>query len=754
MINRIVFSKTWLLVFLICFANIKTEAQCLGCSITITSNAIPAYTINAGQTACIIPGFVYTGTITLNGGVLCNSGVLNNVVFNSGTLNNYGTFVTNSITNVINTGNVTINALSGKMTFKDLNVLATNQSFLFTINLSSNTTISFDNLSCSKGSLIINNNGKKATGQSIVNVGQALSITNTGDFNLTNLDGGVFNVAQNINLDDKGNKIINNSGSINAAQSFTVGGNGQSVGVVSISNNTGASFNIVNNYMASYSNGTIKLTNNASVVIGNSFINDKDVAVMQNNAEFTIRNDLSIQRGTFTNAHTLSARDIDVKNGTFVNNYITNLSRNFISSNNAAIVNNNGYIQVSGDFNNKGAFNFGRGAALTAKNLYNENSGFINGADSLKNDSLNYAKIIVSNTTSNKGVFQKYVALMDLTLAPGSLTGMDFNQSPAGLKLWYIPFIPCNNVKIFITATQATTPFNPISFPVCKGTNVRLVANGFYTATFTWFIPFFGPITITIPIWPATPFGGVANYNWNVTGGYGTFSGQAIILNNVTTNVTAVVSALFPSSFIGPSYICSASASTLVTVSNLLANAGLDRLIIPTSSTMLGGIPAPFGGTSPSASGGTPPYTYIWLPNTALTPGNTVANPNASPSSSIIYTLTVTDFKNCKDDDDVIITVQNFEYAKLMKALDGSSYSVAPNNKFYFTTDGEYSNVNLNYTVYNFSRTPMTGLTISSSTLDNGDNRYELNVSTLAAGYYVLEVVNQKKEKVMLRFKK
>jgi hypothetical protein len=98
----------------------------------------------------------------------------------------------------------------------------------------------------------------------------------------------------------------------------------------------------------------------------------------------------------------------------------------------------------------------------------------------------------------------------------------------------------------------------------------------------------------------------------------------------------------------------------------------------------------------------------------------------------------------------------NLEYAKLLKQLDGSYYTTA-SNKLFFTLDGEYSNMNLsygvNYEVYDYKRV-LQPVSITNTALNNGDNRYQLNIGSLSSGYYVLEVFNQKKEKLLLRFKK
>ncbi|MDI6793099.1 MAG: right-handed parallel beta-helix repeat-containing protein [bacterium] len=94
---------------------------------------------------------------------------------------------------------------------------------------------------------------------------------------------------------------------------------------------------------------------------------------------------------------------------------------------------------------------------------------------------------------------------------------------------------------------------------------------------------------------------------------------------------------------------CQATDSVVVTVNpNPTASAGLDQTIAFGNSVVIGG--------SPTASGGTPPYTYSWSPTIGLN-DPTLANPTASPSDTTIYTVTVTDANGCQDVDIVFITV-------------------------------------------------------------------------------------------------
>lgn len=80
----------------------------------------------------------------------------------------------------------------------------------------------------------------------------------------------------------------------------------------------------------------------------------------------------------------------------------------------------------------------------------------------------------------------------------------------------------------------------------------------------------------------------------------------------------------------------------------LLASAGADQIICPGDSISIGG--------NPSATGGTPAYTYAWAPSTGLS-GATGANPMASPAASTTYMLTVSDANNCSQTAQVLVTV-------------------------------------------------------------------------------------------------
>jgi uncharacterized repeat protein (TIGR01451 family) len=78
-----------------------------------------------------------------------------------------------------------------------------------------------------------------------------------------------------------------------------------------------------------------------------------------------------------------------------------------------------------------------------------------------------------------------------------------------------------------------------------------------------------------------------------------------------------------------------------------IAYAGPDR------ETLCGEGPVVIGG-SPTASGGTPPYTYSWTPSVVL---DDPTSPNPSTSAAGTYTVVVTDANGCQASDSVVVTV-------------------------------------------------------------------------------------------------
>jgi len=94
---------------------------------------------------------------------------------------------------------------------------------------------------------------------------------------------------------------------------------------------------------------------------------------------------------------------------------------------------------------------------------------------------------------------------------------------------------------------------------------------------------------------------------------------------------------------------CTNTDNVIVSVnSNSTADAGVDKSICNGNSTVIGG--------SPTASGGTSPYTCLWSPSTGLS-STTIANPTANPTITTTYTVTVTDVNGCTGTDNIIISI-------------------------------------------------------------------------------------------------
>lgn len=82
----------------------------------------------------------------------------------------------------------------------------------------------------------------------------------------------------------------------------------------------------------------------------------------------------------------------------------------------------------------------------------------------------------------------------------------------------------------------------------------------------------------------------------------------------------------------------------------LEADAGADLLVPPNS--LLGG--------TITATGGTPAYTYLWSPSSAVN-DQTAANPVFIGSSELTIMLTVTDARLCEAYDSVNVSMNSFE---------------------------------------------------------------------------------------------
>lgn len=124
----------------------------------------------------------------------------------------------------------------------------------------------------------------------------------------------------------------------------------------------------------------------------------------------------------------------------------------------------------------------------------------------------------------------------------------------------------------------------------------------------------------------------------------------------------------------------------------LIVNAGIDTFMYAGDSMTLGG--------NPTATGGTPPFTYQWSPGTGLDDA-TKANPIAFPGSSTTYTLTVTDATKCQYSDQVYLKVSLTEIGELAGHLKFRLYPNPSQGTFRLELTGMQESDQLKAEIYN-----------------------------------------------------
>lgn len=719
---------------------------CAGCTSVISTNSSANITINSGQVLCIASGITYSGNITLNGGTICNQGTVTNITFNTGTLNNYSVFSRTGAVNVNSTGNVTINNFGGSkfLVSGAFNFAANNAAYNLNLNVYKDAQYDVKGaVNSSKGNLLVNVGLDGSFGSqnlALFNVGGQFNVSSSA-LNFSNGAGGYVNLNGSVNLTDKLSKTIINNGSFNINNSINIAGNAQNVAQTIITNN--GAFNVSNSINTSLNNGTLTLINNQSLNIGQSITIDKNNNNIVNNRILNVGLDLNIQLGAVVNNGTLTVnRDVDVSKGVYTNNNVTIAKRDMVTDNNQAIINNNGYLSIARTFNNDNAtVNIGQRSLIQTVNYINNNPGTINGPVSVP-DTASYAKIIISGSSNNTGYINGRVIIHDQSLiGTTNNNGFGFDQISNSSRI--------ANAVIF--ATRSIGPFSPIaincslltglylvqvtgpSVPIgCGGPPTNLTAQ-LSLFTFLPAGPFLIPTYVPITSPPVI-------YTWQP----GNITGQSILVTPLTTqnyNVTANWGGCLFTNVI-----------TVVVTSplNFIASAGGSEIVFP--------YPDFVNLTGSVISGGLAPFSYAWTPNMFFSSaGNVIINPQVNPPVGLNYTLTVTDANGCNTT--ATVNVIPLPYAHLNKIPDGGYYKVV-NNKLLFKFDGQYAQTGLNYKVLdktnNVIASNLSGNIANGLVVNSGDNRYFLDVSSsgINNGYYTLEVTNEKKEKLYLRFQK
>ncbi len=196
----------------------------------------------------------------------------------------------------------------------------------------------------------------------------------------------------------------------------------------------------------------------------------------------------------------------------------------------------------------------------------------------------------------------------------------------------------CGTTVDSITVTVLPLPIADagVDTTICSGTSVMLNATG--GVSYTW-LPTTGLSNASVSNPVATP---AATATYTVSVSDGTCSSTDMV--TVTVNTTPV------------------------------ANAGSDVNICSGNTTTL------------NASGGT---NYAWLPATDLSAAN-IANPIASPTTTVTYTVTVSN-GNCSSTDMVVVTVNSLPVAPA--SISGpTTVCEGSSNIFYVATDPNITN--------------------------------------------------------------
>lgn len=129
----------------------------------------------------------------------------------------------------------------------------------------------------------------------------------------------------------------------------------------------------------------------------------------------------------------------------------------------------------------------------------------------------------------------------------------------------------------------------------------------------------------------------------------------------------------------------------------LSINAGQDKYICPSATTTIG--------SSPTVSGGFPPFTITWAPSTGLSATN-VQNPTVTGINTITYTLTVRDSRDSIKTDQVNVVVDDI--LKMGAGLD-KEYCLSGANSVLIGASTNY------LTPYTFKWSPNYALSDTSS---------------------------------------
>lgn len=629
------------LVLFICQPHAARSQSCTSCTYTISSNSSTSYTLTAGQKLCITSSGTYTGSVTLSGGTICVQGSFtpSSFAYNSGNFDNYGSATVGSIS--LSQTSTTLTNYSGA-------TLTINTSFA-----SSSSGASFiNNGTASIGTSFAVSGGTFTNGGSI-SVGTTTAVsggsfTNTGSFTAHGISpsGGTFtNSSSGIitNTGDFANSAIggSNAGTISNTGNFTNSGTF-----------TSSASSIISCVNFSNNGGTITLS--GGIINSTNFTNSGTInGPTSGNGCGTIKaTTTTTNSGTINNYADIC--DATPPSGTIKIDANSGTVASTVTFCSCCLLNTPSISGTSTICN-------GASTTLTASS----------GTSYSWSTSATTQAITVSPTATTTYTVTITYANSCTRTATQTVT---VNPKPSANAGSNVSYCTGGSASIGGTATGGTTPYTYAWSPstgLSSTTVASPTASPTSTTTYTLTVTDnkgctgTSSITITVNSKPTASAGSnvtICSGSSTAIGGNPTASGgtspytyswvpSTTLSSTTTANPTAnPTSTTTYTLTVTDNNGCVGTTSTVTVTVNPVptVSGGSNATICQNNTVTIGG--------NPSASGGTSPYIYSWLPFSGLN-FDTVPNPTATPNGTSTYTLTVTDHNSCSSSASITVTV-------------------------------------------------------------------------------------------------
>lgn len=274
---------------------------------------------------------------------------------------------------------------------------------------------------------------------------------------------------------------------------------------------------------------------------------------------------------------------------------------------------------ISGNISVKGHNNWGDGAASSLSinaNLLPENAGIITGNNSVcqGENSVTYSVPAILNATTYSWTLPPGVTGNSTT----NILTVNFSKTATSGNITVKGHNDCGD------GVSYSLPIIVNQIPIVTTTNKSVVCGG------------------SVLLNPSITYNNIGNlkYKWTPSTGLNNDS-IANPSSTVTSDITYTLTVTTPNG-------CIATANVKVTVMPLTVNAGSDKTVICGASTQFNSVTTNYTGT------GT--LKYKWTPSYGLN-NDSIANPTATVTSDITYSLTVTTPNGCTATDEVKVTV-------------------------------------------------------------------------------------------------